>query len=726
MSFKELRDIEIEYRSLSDNIVDSFYIPCLEKVRVYKRASGFFSSSILVQISKGLCSMAKRRAKMKLLISPRLDEKDYEAIQKGYDLRELIANKFDKEYTDPTSIEDKDRFALLSYLISEGLLDIRVVVLEKNNDSAMYHEKMGIMIDYEDNTVAFAGSPNESYTGYNLNYESIDVFCSWKSPDAEMRCGKKEMAFNRLWDGTEKGTMVLKFPDIIKNKILAYKVEDKERIFKLDDNFREKFLLSKAKEQTPSTDAINFHDYQKDAINEWKLQKYKGIFDMATGTGKTFTGAGAICKLYQDKKRVFAIVCCPYVHLVDQWVDELKIFNINAIKCYGRINYETNLDRALIKFKQRRISFVCVVTTNSTFMKSTMQEMIKKNLEETLLIVDEAHNFGADKTSSYLNLEYPYRLALSATLERYGDEKGTQKLYDFFGNKCITYTLEQAIREDKLTKYKYYPIIINLNEDELSEYIDLTNKIRKFRGSGGSSDDLPDGLKRLLIKRARLIAGAQNKVTKLLSILKGETKPDGTYKTYTKDNNILIYCGAVKYGQFGYEDEESDEKKQIQLVIEKLKKELGMVVSKFTSDEDAQQRESIKSAFKDEELQALVAIKCLDEGMNIPAIKTAFILASSTNPKEYIQRRGRVLRKYPGKEYAEIYDFITISRPLEDLKDLSNEHKSLEISLVEKELVRLLDFARLSLNPAYSNKIVDEIKDAYGINIINEGVNEYE
>lgn len=150
-------------------------------------------------------------------------------------------------------------------------------------------------------------------------------------------------------------------------------------------------------------------------------------------------------------------------------------------------------------------------------------------------------------------------------------------------------------------------------------------------------------------------------------------------------------------------------------------------MSKFTSEEDSEEREALKTAFKNEEIQALVAIKCLDEGMNIPAIKTAFILASSTNPKEYIQRRGRVLRKFPGKQYAEIYDFITISRPLDELNRLSKEDKELEISLANKELTRLIDFANLSDNPQHSNKIIDDIRKAYSIDIIGEGgVDSYE
>ncbi len=721
MSFKELQNIKMEYRTLSDDVVDSFYIPCLQKASVYKRAVGFFSSSILLQISKGLCAMEANKAKIKLLISPKLDKQDYEAISDGYNnqVQDFIDHKFAELFEDVYDEESINRFALLSHLITIGLLDIRVVILKENNDRAMYHEKMGIMQDYYDNVIAFAGSANETENGYNFNYEAIDVYCSWKSEDAEQRAGLKEMAFDRLWNGTENGTMVLKFPEIIKNKLFVYESKSIGDIFKLDEQFQEKLKKLKKLNKGPKIkEEITLFDYQLDAIKEWEKRNFKGIYDMATGTGKTYAGGGSICRLYDVKKRLFTVIVCPYVHLIEQWYEELQTFNIDAIRCYGNKNtYSKDLRRASIKFKQKRTNFVCILTTNKTFINDRIQDVIEENLDYTLLLVDEAHNFGADKISSYLTLDYPYRLALSATLERYGDEEGTNKLLNFFGEKCITYSLGRAIKEDKLTKYKYYPILVELNEDELGEYVELTKKIKQFKyKSSENMKQIPDALKKLLLRRARIIAGAKNKINKLIEII----------EPYKDVNNMLVYCGAVKYGEDGYEDS-IEEKRQIKLVIERLKKDLGMIVSKFTSEEDSEEREALKAAFKNEQIQALIAIKCLDEGMNIPAIKTAFILASSTNPKEYIQRRGRVLRKFPGKQYAEIYDFITISRPLSELNRLTKEDKELEISLAKKELVRLIDFANLSDNPQHSNKIIDEIRKAYSIDTIGEGgVDSYE
>lgn len=714
MSFKELQNIQLSYNSLSDDIVLDFYIPCLEQAITYKRAVGFFSSNILLQISKGLGAFADNRGKMKLLVSPQLEPSDYEAIKKGYNARDYITQKLINDFDFNVDFNQRDaRFEMLAHMISTGLLDIKVVALEENNESAMFHRKVGIMEDSSGNQIVFSGSGNETYNGYNLNDEDFEVFCSWKSDESEQRCSIKDMSFDRVWNGVAKGLITIPFPDVIKNKLLTYRKQSSSSFTEIDARFKEYILIKKNRPKTPEiSNEIKLHDYQQEAINTWADSNYRGIFDMATGTGKTFTGAGAICRLFNDKKRLVVFVACPFTHLVDQWCEELSNFNINPIKCYGTTDYDVKLNRSLIKFKQRRCDFVCAVITNASFQKDTIQRMIQYNLSSTLLIVDEAHNFGAYGVSKTLEIDYPYRLALSATLDRYGDEDGTRKLYDFFGNKCIEYSLERAIKEGKLTPYKYYPVLVSLNDDEYDEYIRLSKQIGKFHSTHRT---LSDAAKRLLIKRARLVAGASNK----LDALEKKITP------YKDEHNILVYCGAVKYGQFGYSSN-SEEERQIESVLDLLNNKLHIYSTKFTSDENAEMRSEIIKSFKQQNIQALVAIKCLDEGMNIPAIKTAFILASSTNPKEYIQRRGRVLRKAPGKDYAEIYDFITLPRGLNENSTYGNSNLGVEKSLVRKELNRLIDFANLSKNPSDSNDIIQKIKSSYAMDIILDEEELYE
>ena len=713
MSFKDIQNIKLSYNSLSDQIVLDFYIPCLEKAVRYKRAVGFFSSNILLQISKGLGAFADNGGRMQLLVSPKLEKADYDAIKKGYDIKDYVSDKIVENFDFNADFDQRDdRFSMLSYMISSGLLDIKIVALEENNDSAMFHKKVGILEDSDGNYIAFSGSGNETYNGYNQNDEDFEVFCSWTSDENESRCSMKEMEFDRIWKGQQKGLITIPFPQVIKDKLLTFQHVNGEPFSNIDKNFKEKMIHDSAKSKEPKiNEKIKFYDYQLNAIDTWVERGYKGIFDMATGTGKTFTGAGALCRLYKDKKRLVTFICCPYTHLVEQWAEELKDnFNIEPIKCYGSSDYEKQLKREVLKFKQRRSNFMCAIITNSSFQKESIQELVKINISSTLLLVDEAHNFGATEISKTMELNYPYRLALSATLERHHDEEGTAKLFDFFGEKCIEYTLARAIEEGKLTPYKYYPILVSLNEDEYDQYVSLSKQVAKYHQKDGK---LSDQGKRILIKRARLVAGTQNKIDALRNII----------KKYKDDHNMLVYCGAVKYGEYGYSNDEQG-KKQIEIILNILNNELHIYSSKFTADENIETRSDIIKSFKQQDLQALVAIKCLDEGVNIPAIKTAFILASSTNPKEYVQRRGRVLRKYPGKDYAEIYDFITLPTDISDA--CMGPNAAIDKNLVRKELDRVIDFANLSKNPSDSNEIISEIKEAFNMDVILDEEENYE
>ena len=319
------------------------------------------------------------------------------------------------------------------------------------------------------------------------------------------------------------------------------------------------------------------------------------------------------------------------------------------------------------------------MTTNVTFASPDFQEKIDKIKSPILLVVDEAHNFGARSYAKHLNERFTYRLALSATLERHRDEEGTALLYSFFGKKCIEYPLERAIDEDKLTPYKYYPVLVYLSELELESYEQLSYEMSKcmIKDKHGKYKLNKQG-EILALKRSRVVAGAMQK----LEALKREIT------SYKDDNNILVYCGATRVidDSDTSSDDESDIR-QIEAVTKILGNELNMSVARFTSEENMEERALIKEHFQDGgKLQAIVAIKCLDEGVNIPGIRTAFILASTTNPKEYIQRRGRVLRKADNKPFAEIYDFVTLPRPLDSVSGLTIEQANRDKTLVKMSL----------------------------------------
>ncbi|MCD8008419.1 MAG: hypothetical protein LUF68_05725 [Clostridiales bacterium] len=338
-----------------------------------------------------------------------------------------------------------------------------------------------------------------------------------------------------------------------------------------------------------------------------------------------------------------------------------------------------------------------------------MQNIVKKMKGNVVLVVDEAHNFGAKHLSSTLVDNIDYRLALSATIDRHGDPEGTSKLYGYFGDKCIEYTLKDAIDSGMLTPYYYYPVTVSLDEDELSEYLNLTEKIKKnVHADKNGQIILSEYAKMLLIKRARLVSGAVEKIAALRDLM----------QDYKDDNHMLVYCGATTMRDVDYNEDTPhiEDMRQIDLVASMLGNDLGMRVSKFTSKEDAAERERIKADFDaGDHLQAVVAIRCLDEGVNIPSIKTAFILASSTNPKEYVQRRGRVLRLAKGKSFAVIYDFITLPFALNKMEHIDALTLESGKSLAKREILRMKDFASIAENPFDSDELISKIQSAYGI-----------
>lgn len=724
MSLKTLDSkIKNEYRSLIDNVVQDFYIPLLKEAKSYKRAVGFFSSSSLIEISKGIGALAKNGGHIQIVVSPYLSEEDLEAIRKGYEDRDkIIAGALIKNLSDEVAnYYSMQRLNLLANLISDGVMDIRIAYTEDHNGIGMYHEKMGIIEDTEGNRVAFSGSMNESRTSMSWNYETIDVFCNWRNDSDADRVSLKSNAFYSIWNDGEPNIKVVEFKSVTDALIQKYKkmppnLEIDDEQFQRKVSRKSKSIMDANSKQIlgariPSE--IELHDYQKDAISVWVGENYRGIFDMATGTGKTFTGLGAIAKLSEDIGDELAVVIvCPYQHLVDQWVEDIVKFNMSPIIAYSsspQKDWKKRLSKAVLDQKIRCDKrFFCLVCTNATFASDYIQSSINKIKSPILLVVDEAHNFGARSYAGLLDDRFTYRLALSATLERHRDEEGTEFLYRFFGKKCIEYPLERAIDEEKLTPYKYYPVLVYLSEDELGQYEQISYEMTKciIKDKKGSYRLNKRG-EMLALKRSRIVAGAQEK----LEVLKKEIQP------YINDNNILVYCGATNVALEAMDidnDAYDGDVRQIEAVVHILGNELAMSVAKFTSEENAETRALIKDNFqKGDGLQAIVAIKCLDEGVNIPGIRTAFILASTTNPKEYIQRRGRVLRKTQGKSFAEIYDFVTLPRPLDTVSSLTVEQASRDKTLVKNELARIREFGRLAINSMVAHDLIWDIQESY-------------
>lgn len=469
----------------------------------------------------------------------------------------------------------------------------------------------------------------------------------------------------------------------------------------MDRERRNKYLL-KERNQFQIPQDLEIRDYQQKAINNWKNNGFCGVYDMATGTGKTITAILSLYILYEHlEHRLGVVILCPYQHLVKQWLFDLEYFGIDAIVGYSGSPYGDfvrQLESQVIQFNRNKENFFVFISTNDTFRKKEIQYILKMFTGKLLLIADEAHNLGANINSKYLTDKFDFRLGLSATFERHWDKTGTRVLYHFFGKKVFSYTLKEAIENQVLVPYEYHPVICSLTDEEYEQYIELSMELRKYVIWINGEAELSEKGKVLLIERAKVVAAAFNKLEELNEIM----------KRYKYDDSMLVYCGAANI--FGTEI------KQLDYVNDMLKRNHNMIVKRFTCNETMKERSALLEELENKSIQVLSAIKCLDEGVNVPSIKTAFILASANNPKEYIQRRGRVLRKAPGKEKAVIYDFVTLPyKQNGNPNEIKVSGTKYDLSLVKRELVRMKYFGELAINRREVEEIQKQIMNLFHI-----------
>lgn len=636
MSFQDL-DIQIRYRSEVHNFPRDFLIPVLSQTKTYKRGTGYFSTTSLIQLSVGLFEMVKNGGKMQLVCSPNLDKKDIEAIDFGYRSREeVIEEALLRDIKDPITHFEEERLNLIATMISYGDLDIKIAFLDDENGFRLYHEKIAVFVDHEGNRLSYAGSINESENGLDGNFESLYTFCSWKDPSQVEAVRVSEDDFDQMWENETVKLHVIDFPKLAVQKLMKYKKSSGVNWNTDEEEYGYRsYLKSHQKFRVP--DGISLHDYQEAAVQEWQIKGYKGIFDMCTGAGKTFTALYGMVQLAKQNEDYLAVfIVCPYIHLVSQWEEDVeKWCSVPIIIAHSKSPnsmWKTDLLKSYKRFRKDGSPFVCI-TTNDSFAEEEIQQYVKRfnNTQNVLLIVDEAHNFGSQRMIKVMPWNIANRIALSATIKRHMDKTGTNKIEEFFGDKCVEYTLEKAIYEGNLVHYDYIPIPVALSEDELSLYRSLSQKLKRYIIIKNGKMKISEAGKPIIYQRTRLLAGAENKIGLLMNL----------FEEYKNDNNILVYCGATSVE----DDDNGDIIRQIDLVTRKLQTEYHMSVKRFTANETLKERQNIKTYFAQGMYQVVTAIKCLDEGVNIPGIKTAFIMSSSRNPKEFVQRRGRLLRK---------------------------------------------------------------------------------
>ncbi|WP_416676601.1 DNA phosphorothioation system restriction enzyme [Egbenema bharatensis] len=444
---------------------------------------------------------------------------------------------------------------------------------------------------------------------------------------------------------------------------------------------------------------LKLRSYQQQAIANWFANKGRGTLKMATGSGKTITALAIAAELYQrsvehNKPLQGLLIVCPYRHLVTQWATAARQFGLQPVLAFESVqNWQGELQSQLLAVLSGNQPFVTVITTNATLIRDSLQSQLQFFPQRSLIIGDEAHNLGATRLESSLPQEIKLRLALSATPERYFDERGTERLLEYFGSVLEPeFTLKDAIAAKALVPYLYYPVLVELTEPEIERYEELTRRMGRAIGIGGDMDD-NEVLTALLVQRARLIGAATNKIKALRQIMSDRLQTSHT----------LFYCGD---GSVEGEVTEASVR-QLEAVTTLLQDEFSYRVQTYTAATSLEEREELCYQFTHGILQGLVAIRCLDEGVDIPEIQTAVILASSSNPRQFVQRRGRILRPSPGKERAELFDMIVIP------PDLGRESWRIERNLLRKELQRFVEFADLAVNSGQARKVLLPLQEKY-------------
>lgn len=664
------------FRGNSGTLRDGFFVDALAASTKYLRAAGFFSSSVFRASPSGFRSLFAQGSEW-LVCSPVFSQGDVRALQAGLYEGEKFWGR------DAPEIDSRDwATELLSWTVANGKLSVQVAIHADPNASSLYHEKFGILIGRERKS-AFMGSANETLSGLVVNYERITTSAHRPSEAVEL-----EDEFWRLWSNQTPGLRVMPLHEAFSEGHVE--VAD-QRDPELSRARRRMKPTETPRETLHRPIGIELRDYQEQAIDSWLGAGGRGVLALATGSGKTITALSLVLALFEQVgPPLVVVVVVPYLHLADQWISEAQAFGLKPIRCAeGRARWQAEASNRVWLANCGKLRVVSLVVTNSTFATPAFRELLDSLECRTVLIGDEVHNLGAGRLKAALPERITLRLGLSATPERWMDEEGTAAISDYFGPVVSSFSISDGIRRDPpvLSPYMYHPVLVPLTEREAEEYLDISRALARFI-SDPKTTELSEQALALLLKRARLVGAAQNKLPALRR----------TLEPYKETAFNLIYCGdgSSELESVGITELDSPTiMRQIDAVTMLAGTDLRMGVAQYVATTSSQQRTELKKDFENRRIQALIAIRCLDEGVDIPQVRRAFILASATNPRQFVQRRGRLLRLADGKERAEIFDFVVVP-PAEVMR--GDPAFSTVRGLLEREMARVIEFAADALN----------------------------
>ena len=703
-SLQSVPDIRPLYMLPKDPVAEEVLIPSFNTAAQVDCMVGFFSSEVLASLAPGLATYINRsQNNFNLIISPFLRSEDQAAIENGVGSGESIAHEILDNLFVTEELLQQHTLKCLSWLLRVGRLEIKVALMK----DALFHPKVWLFRAGDD-MMAVHGSSNVTRAGIRENIEQIAVSKSWEDPNQRYITEKLCYQFEQLWDNKDDSCVVITMPQAIRDRLLQnYHSDTPPTEEDLRDIYHRATALAKEssasytvpplRNDTFTTPAgLRFEDgpfeHQGRAVSAWCEAGFQGILEMATGSGKTITAMVSAHRLYEENKPLLIVFAAPYVPLIEQWCDEIAPFGLNPVNLTV-VGSAAKRARELQKLNRRLrmgVSNVeAVVVSHDTLCTPEFMEAVKRFDCSRLLIADEAHNLGRPAFVNHPPEFFDYRLGLSATPIRQYDEEGTEALFNFFGPVAFQFTLEEAIGRC-LVEYDYYVHPVYLTDSEMDDWFALTGRIKQnvWRGEDGKPDDY---LAKLLRDRRALLETASGKVSTLKTLLDEEKASLQHTLVYTSDK--------------GPDQLEN---------VNRLLRDRHLLYHQLTAEETVSREKTkrIINSFQEGEIQVLTAKRVLDEGVNIPQICKAFILASTTVERQWVQRRGRLLRTCSaiGKTHSVIHDLLALPPGMEEGLDPDAR------SLVRTELRRAQEFARLARNAgrpdgplAMIDKLVDVV-----------------
>ena len=643
-------------------------MPCLTRAARYDRAVGYFSSSLYATVCVALSRFIDHGGRIRLVCSPHFSSGDVEAIRRGLSLRGRVQESLLAEIRELTSDPlNVPAVKLLATMIGAGILDLRVAY--RPGKIGIFHSKIGIFSS-DAAAVGFEGSANESFAGFSPegNHESFAVFSTWSNEIDSERVVSLQAYFESLWNGLEPGLEVVDLPELPRSELRTY--ANPEGLGAAVEQVRKSQVAGSSRPQRKSQ--VSLMKHQAETLANWEDASHRGVVQHATGAGKTITGLEAIRRWISGGRA--ALVLVPSDILSSQWVREINSYltDLNPQLLFvGGTQSSRDWHTDLSDFTRSAVYLgprIVVATMQSASTARFINNVVPG--DHLLMVADEVHRIGSARHQNILTIDAGGRLALSATPARYGDPEGTATIFGYFGDIVEPkFGIPDAIRAGRLVPYDYHVVEVQLTDDEQEAWDSLTREISRAYARLPEADGAKvaaPAFQLLLIRRARILKQASGKVAAARSTVAARYQPGQRW---------LVYC---------------DDGNQLAAVLEALRNE-GIPAYEYWSGTESALPETLD--FIARRGGVLVAIRCLDEGVDLPGLDHALILASSSNPREFIQRRGRVLRRAPGKFRATIFDTLVIPSP-------ASQGNADRIPILKTELRRASEFSRFAQNRA--------------------------